>query len=567
MPRIEIPVLVVGGGPVGMMASLLLAGRGIESLVVERREGPHRAPQAHVMNPRTLEICRGAGIDVDALRALATPRADGSQVVWMTDLSGEELGRLPYERQGDENLAVTPTPLLNLSPHLFEPALLEKLRATRGAGIRYGHRWLALEQDAKGVTSEIEDLAGGERYEVRSEFVLAADGAGSRIRKGLGIEMEGPDRLQSLVMIHFEGNLRNLVKERPAILYWLADPECGGVLVAHAIERTWVFMHPYDPETESVESYTPDRCAGIVRRALGREDVSFTIRDISPWTMTAQVATGYGSGRVFLVGDSAHRFPPSGGLGMNTGIQDVHNLVWKLGEVRGGLAGEALLDTYEQERRPVAQLNSDQSLLNAMKLFELFDALGIGMDLAADRSASRARMLATLADPEGRKRVAAAIEAQRDHFDMIGLQLGFSYEAGAIVPDGTAKPEVENIASDFVPTSRPGSRVPHAWVERGGERISILDLLPYDRFMVITGPEGGAWADAVAALGDPSVSCLLAGRDFRDLEGRWDGLSGIDQDGAILVRPDQHVAWRSRAAVPDPAGALAGALATILARG
>jgi 2-polyprenyl-6-methoxyphenol hydroxylase-like FAD-dependent oxidoreductase len=120
MPRVDVPVLIVGGGPVGMMASLLLAGQGIESLVVERREGPHRAPQAHVVNPRTLEIFRGAGIDVDALRALATPRADGSEVVWMTDLTGEELGRLPYERQGDECLADTPTPLLNLSQHLLE---------------------------------------------------------------------------------------------------------------------------------------------------------------------------------------------------------------------------------------------------------------------------------------------------------------------------------------------------------------------------------------------------------------------------------------------------------------
>ncbi len=567
MPRIEVPVLVVGGGPVGVTASLLLAHQGIESLVVERREGPHRAPQAHVVNPRTLEIFRGAGIDVEALRALATPRADGSQVVWMTDLTGEELGRLPYERQGDECLTDTPTPLLNLSQHLLEPVLLDRLRATRGAGIHHGHQWRALEQDDRGVTSEIEDLARGERYEVRSDFVLAADGAGSRIRKALGIEMVGPDQLQSLIMIHFEARLRDLVKDRPAILYWLVDPECSGVLVAHAIDGSWVFMHPYDPEAESVESYTQDRCAGIVRRAIGRDDVPFTIRDISPWTMTAQVAESYGTGRVFLVGDSAHRFPPSGGLGMNTGIQDIHNLVWKIREVRTGRAGAALLDTYERERRPVAQINTDQSLLNAMKLFELFEALGIGMDLSADRSASRARMLETLADPAGRKRVALAIEAQRDHFDMFGLQLGYSYEEGAIIADGTVKPAVENFVRDYAPTTRPGSHVPHAWVGRGGDRLSILDLLPYDRFTLITGPDGGAWAAAVSTLDDPLVRCLVAGSDFVDLEGRWAELSGIGRDGAILVRPDLHVAWRSPAAVPDPAKAIAAALATVLARG
>ena len=163
MTRLEVPVLVVGGGPVGMMASILLARQGIASRVVERRPGPHRAPQAHVVNPRTLEICRAAGIDVDRLRSLATPRADGSQVVWMTTLAGEELGRLPYERQGDECLAETPTPLLNLSQHLFEPVLLDRLRAERDAEVHYGHQCVGLEADAGGVTATVEHVTSGER--------------------------------------------------------------------------------------------------------------------------------------------------------------------------------------------------------------------------------------------------------------------------------------------------------------------------------------------------------------------------------------------------------------------
>ncbi len=308
-----VDVLVVGAGPVGLAASLLLARRGVRTLVGDRRDGPHRAPQAHVVNPRTLEICRAAGVDMAQLRARATRREDGSHVVWMTKLADEELGRLPYERQGDESLQYTPTPLLNLSQHLFEPILLDRVREESDAEVRYRHQWGALEQDAGGVTSHIDDLQTGRSHAVRSRYVLGADGAGSRVRKAVDIGMLGPDRLQSFVMIHFQADLRSMVRERPAIMYWLVDPEVMGILVAHDIDRTWVFMQPYDPDTESADAYTEDVCAEIVRRAIGRDDVDFVVRDISTWTMTAQVADRYASGRVFLIGDSAHRFPPTGG--------------------------------------------------------------------------------------------------------------------------------------------------------------------------------------------------------------------------------------------------------------
>jgi len=563
MPDIEVPVLVVGAGPVGLSAALLLARLGIRSLVVDRRDGPHRAPQAHVVNPRTLEICRAAGLDMARLRAAAAPADDVSQVVWMTRLAGEELGRLSYEREPDENLRYTPTPLLSLSQHLFEPILLDRLQPERDAEVRYRHQWIALEQDADGVTSRIENLATGDGYTVRSRWLFAADGAGSRVRKALEIPMLGPDRLQSFVMIHFRADLRALVRDRPAILYWLVEPDTLGTLVAHDIDRTWVFMQPYDPDTESVEAYTEDACAAIVRRALGRDDVAFSIRDIGTWTMTAQLAERYAAGRVFLIGDSAHRFPPTGGLGMNTGIQDAHNLVWKLCVVESGRAPRSLLDTYEIERRPVAQENADHSLTNAMKLWEVFETLGI---VPGDPVGSKTRMTAVLADPASRERIAVAIEHQRDHFDMLGLQLGFAYEAGALVPDGAERRAAENPVRDFVPTSRPGSRVPHAWVERAGERVSVLDLLPYDTFTVLAGPEGAAWADAVGQVRDVPIRCLVAGRDFIDPGRDWASVCEIGATGALLVRPDQHVAWRVRAAPPDPTGALASALRTVLGR-
>jgi 2-polyprenyl-6-methoxyphenol hydroxylase-like FAD-dependent oxidoreductase len=552
MRRIEVPVLVVGAGPVGMTASILLARQGIGNLVVDRRSGPHRAPQAHVVNPRSLEIFRGAGLDVAVLRTHATPREDGSHVAWMTTLAGTELGRLPYERQGDDALAYSPTPLLNLSQHRLEPLLLSHLRTHPLATLHYRHEWASLTQDEDSVTARIRDLDHDEDYEVRCKWLLAADGAGSRVRRAVDIGMEGPDRLQSFVMIHFEANLRPLVRERPAILYWTVDPECLGAFVAHDIDRTWVFMHAHDPETEPIATFTEAACTAIVRRAIGHADVDFVVRDISSWTMTAQVAERYRAGNVFLVGDSAHRFPPSGGMGMNTGVQDVHNLAWKLAAVAQGWADGALLDTYERERRPIAQRNADQSLANAMKMLELLQELGI----TPDDAASRPVLAALLADADGRARVHEAIARQQDHFDMLGLQLGLAYESGALVPDGSDPAAPANPVRDYLPTARPGARLPHAWIEQDGERRSTLDLVAAGGLTLISAPDGGAWAEAARACTQGPVRCLVSGRDFHDPEGHWTRACELAPDGAVLVRPDQHVAWRASTAPVDAAAML-----------
>jgi hypothetical protein len=352
-------------------------------------------------------------------------------------------------------------------------------------------------------------------------------------------------------MIHFEANLRALVRDRPAILYWVMDPEWMGSFVAHDIDRTWVFMRPFDPDTDPVESYDAARSAAIVRGAIGRDDVDLVVRNVSPWHMTSQVAGAYRADRVLLAGDSAHRFPPAGGMGMNTGIQDVHNLVWKLRLVDEGKARPALLDTYEQERLPIAQRNADQSLVNAMRLLATIGELGLGDDVPT----SRARLDALTTSADGRARLRAVIEAQREHFDMLGLQLGFSYETGALVPDGSEPPAVANPVSDLVPTARPGSRMPHAWVEHHGVRCSSLDLIPGDGFTLLAGPDADGW---IAAAEHAALRVAVAGRDFRDPGDAWRRACGLERSGAVLVRPDQHVAWRA-ATMPRDAGAALGA--------
>jgi 2,4-dichlorophenol 6-monooxygenase len=565
MKRIEVPVLVVGGGPAGLLGGLLLDQQGLASRVVERRDAPQRAPAAHVVSARTFEICRAAGVDAEAIRAACADPADAGSVRWMTTLAGEEIGSLPFERQGREALELTPTPLRNLPQNRFERILLDALRKAPGADVVYGHRWEGAEQDGEGVTSRIRELPSDTVYEVRSRYLLGADGAGSGVRRSLGIEMAGPARINTFLMIHFAANLRPLVRERPAVLYWITDPEVGGTFVAHDIDREWVYMHDLR-EDERLSDYPPPRCEALVRRALGKADVPLEISSTSTWTMTAQVAERYRDGRVFLVGDAAHRFPPTGGLGLNTGAQDVHGLVWKLRAVEEGWAPPSLLDSYEAERRPVAQNNAEQSLRNALKLLEVPRALGT---LDEPRSA---RLEAALADPAARARVKAAIADQAEHFDMLGLQLGFVYQAGALAPEAPvegARPPAApgNPVREYVPTGVPGARTPHAWVERDGKRCSTLDLLWPQGFTLLTSTDDAGWARAVADPGGVPLRRVSIGRDALDPDRRWAALSGIEPGGALLARPDQHVAWRARSLPADAPRALQEALRQVLAGG
>lgn len=553
MSQVDTTVLVVGAGPAGMTAALLLTRLGVACRIVERRATPQTAPAAHVVNARTFEVLRAAGVDMERIADASQPPEDAGSVYWVTTLAGQTLGRLPFERQGEDLSAVTPTPLRNLSQHRLEPILADELRAA-GVAVAYGHEWQSATQDADGVTSHVRDAATGAVAEVRSRWLLAADGAASPIRRMLGITPVGPDRLQSFVMIHLDADFRSIVGDRRGVLYWTTSPDAMGTFVAHDIDRTWVFMHPFDPDNETAADYDEARCTAIVRRALGSDTHPFTVRTIRTWTMTAQVAERYREGRVFLVGDAAHRFPPTGGLGLNTGVQDVQNLVWKIAAVEAGWAPAALLDTYERERRPVAQRNADVSLQNAMRLMEVYQALA-----TVDPAARTAGTVPPSAE------LATAIANQAEHFDQLGLQLGFTYESGALVAgDGPA--DEPSSVREYRPSARPGARLPHAWVTRQGGRVSSLDLVAAEAFTLIVGRDGTRWIDAATAADSPPLRTVRIGHDVLDPDDTWTKLLALAPDGAILVRPDQHVAWRSATAVANPSAALAEAFATLLDR-
>lgn len=545
--NVDVDVLIVGAGPVGMLGGILASRLGLSALVVERRGGPQTSPAAHVVNARTYEICRQAGLDMDRIFAAGKSETDAGHVNFVTRLTGDLIGRLPFERQGDGCLEYTPTPLRNLSQHRFEPILADELRASPGAELRYRHRWERSEELDAGVVSDIVVLDTGETTRVRSRYLIGCDGAGSRVRKQLGIEMVGPPLLQCYLMIHFAANLRALTADRPAVLHFTFDPEARGVFIAHDVESDWVFMHAIDPSIESIDDYDDDRCLEVITRAAGAE-LHAEIVDKVTWWMSSQTADSMGRGRIFLAGDSAHRFPPTGGLGLNSGVQDIHGLMWRIAAIVAGRASDALLGTYEAERIPVARNNAHQSLTNAIKLVELPAALGI------DAEPTTECLHASLADSSKADQIAAAVELQREHFDLFGLQLGYVYGEGALVPEGP--PSEPGSPSDFEPTARPGARLPHAWLaEVGG--TSTLDLVPIARPVLFTFGKHDRWA---AEVGDTETTVIRVGVDTPALD-LWRTVCEVGVDGALLVRPDQHVAWRARSV--DQAAELGRALGVV----
>ncbi len=521
---LNIDVLVVGAGPTGLTAAILLHRLGLRVRIVDQRGGPQRAPAAHAVNARSFEVWRQAGVNVDLLRAAATSPRDAAATNWVTKLGGNLLGSLPYERQGDEMLAVTPTPLRNLSQHRLEPLLVAESLAI-GIDVEYSTTWVSSVQGDAFIDTALQSASGADQN-VRAKYLLACDGAGSPIRRSLGIQPIGPAKLQQFLMVQFEANLRTIVAEQLGILFFVMDPESNGVFVAHDVDHDWVYMHPFDSDVEPIETFTTTHCEALVRAAMVPNDVPMAVKTVSAWTMTSQVVDRYQAGRIFLVGDSAHRFPPTGGLGLNTGVQDAHNLAWKIAAVLHGTAGEELLDSYEAERRPVAINNGEQSLTNAFKMIEVPIALGTDPDVGVARN----NMDAVLASAEGRASVAAAIANQAAHFDMIGLQLGMIY--------GDERDQSKVDVSRYEPSSTPGGRLPHAWVIREGRSVSTLDLIPLDRYVVFLGP------DASMPPGYGLALQMRVDRNDDALQRWWTTILGLNDSSVLVVRPDQHIQSR-----------------------
>ena len=518
--KVSTPVLVVGCGPSGMTLALALSLFGVRSIVIDRRETISDSPRAHALNCRTLEIFAALGIDVQALRSVGTPDNESGWVRWVDTLTGGEFGSVPYERIHAPESVPTQHPLFNIAQPAVEEVLYAHVQADANIRVERGWEWCDDHELDTGVVSCVRDKHGRELL-IHSQYLVAADGANSAIRKKHGIAMEGPGVTQKFKNVHFKADLSDLVADKPAILYWVLKLECAGTLIAYDIRDNWTFMYPIDPGLEDESVLTDEVCLQLTRLAIGDPGAELDVVSIRDWEMTCEVAARYRSNRMFLVGDAAHRYPPSGGLGLNAGVGDAHNLAWKLAGTLQGWAPEDLLDSYDRERRPVANHNANFSLENALKMLDVFTHAGVFAEPGTQSSLEDLRGEASQWES-----LQASIEDQRVHFDGLALHLGAHY----------GRDEAPDPFAAQVQCAQVGARLPHVWLSRQDEEVSSHELLSAAQFTLLVGP---AFEHAAFEVSVPHrvVSCPS---DFAadDSALRELGLSSA----AVLVRPDGHIA-------------------------
>jgi 2-polyprenyl-6-methoxyphenol hydroxylase-like FAD-dependent oxidoreductase len=534
----EVPVLIVGGGPVGLSASILLSRLGVASLLVERHPGTAIHPKARNINMRTMEILRQCGIE-GAVRAAGLPIERTGFLIWTETLAGREIERRVEKRSHPDGTPPSAAAHCLCAQDDLEPVLRRHAEALAPGTLKFATELIHFEQDASGVTATVRDAGGQKR--VRARYLIAADGARSPVRQALGIPMHGVPQLYRSVNVLLNADLTPWVKDRPAAIYLVEQPQLRATFMTINGVNRWGFLINL-PLEASFDPYTPEHCAAVVRAAAGVPDLDVEILGIDPWVAAAEVAERYRVGRIFLAGDAAHHMPPTGGFGLNTGVQDAHNLAWKLAAVLNGWAGPGLLESYEAERRPYGQFVTEQCLETAL-------SMGRGPQAADPREDSP-----KLARPE--------------FHNELGMIFGACYRSTAVIPDGTAPPVVANPVAEYAPCARPGSRAPHVWLERRGRRISTHDLVNM-RFTLFAGQHGEPWRDAACAvagsLGVPlDAHTIGRSKDVDDPEGQWAPAYGVEGDGAVLVRPDGHVAWRHRSGAADPVRDIESALRAML---
>ena len=529
----------------GLSTALFLRLHGVSCLAVERHTSTAIHPRAGHFQLRTVEILRSAGLEETVRRKGEEQYNPNGGINNVESLAGREIASyFPNLNAGVDEFS--PTVRLFIDQDALEPILRGRAEEL-GAELRYRTECTSVAQDAHGVTAGLRDLETGSETTMRCKYLVAADGNRSRIREQLGIGMRGHGLLSSSITIYFRAgvDLSPLLQGRDQGVNYVTNPVLRGFfrldrtgnrgflvvnLVGDTARPEVVEAYPDAPWANVAENITEPRALELLRAAIGVPDIPVTVENVATWRAVADSAERYQDRRVFLAGDAAHTMPPNGGFGGNTGVQDAHNLAWKLALVLRGAAGPELIDTYDTERRAIGALMVEQ---------------------AYSRYVTR---VAPYLGTDGMQPIV----------DDFSLEIGARCNSPAVVLEPGDEPRLHEHPRES--KGRPGSRAPHVSLERGGTRISTLDLFGRS-FVLLAGAAGGeAWRRACAAVGaglDVALDCLLVGgEELRDPQGAFLDAYGLSGAGAVLVRPDGVVGWRS----VDAAGASESAVREVLER-